>query len=112
MIIPNEFPSTRLRRLRRTDGLRRLVQESTLSVSDLIYPVFVQDGENRTDPVESMPGVFRHTIDSILKEAEKCVAKKIPAVAIFPVIGPALKTENAIEAFNPNGLIPDRKSVV
>ena len=106
MNIPNEFPFTRLRRLRRTDALRRLVQESALSVNDLIYPLFIQEGQNGSDPVSSMPGVLRHTVDSVLKEAGKCAALKIPAIAIFPVIDPSLKTETAIEAFNPEGLIP------
>ena len=103
---PSSFPHTRLRRLRHDDFTRRLVREHHLRADDLIYPVFVQEGQGRNDPVTSMPGVNRMSLDVLLPVAENCVRLGIPVLALFPVIDTALKTPDGIEAANPNGLIP------
>ncbi len=100
------FPHNRPRRLRRDDFTRRLVREHSLSVNDLIYPVFVLDGEKRREPVGSMPGVERLSLDLLLDLAEQCAKLEIPVMALFPVISPELKTPDGKEATNPNGLIP------
>ncbi|MHB1174861.1 MAG: porphobilinogen synthase [Sulfuriferula sp.] len=96
----------RMRRMRRDDFSRRLMRENQLSVDDLIYPVFVLDGADRVEQISSMPGVARVSIDRLLEVAGQCVALGIPAMALFPVIDPGLKTLNAEEAFNPDGLVP------
>jgi porphobilinogen synthase len=98
------FPATRLRRLRKNDFSRRLVRENTLTSSDLIYPVFVLEGENRREPILSMPGIERLSIDLLVKEADVLAALGIPAVALFPVTPPEAKSLMAEEAFNPDGL--------
>ena len=98
------YPNTRLRRIRAHDFSRRLVQENTLSADDLILPVFVIEGENCREPVASMPGVDRLSIDLLLAKAAKVFDLGIPALALFPVIGDARKTELAEEAYNPEGL--------
>ena len=95
-----------LRRLRRDAFTRNLVREHTLTSHDLIYPVFVMEGVGQRQPVASMPGVERLSIDLLLPVAEQCVALGIPVMALFPVIDPALKTPDGDEAFNPDGLIP------
>ena len=100
------FPAHRPRRLRRDDFTRRLVRENLVSVDDLIYPVFVLDGSGITQPVASMPGVERHSIDRLLGVAEKCAAARIPVMALFPVIEPALKTPDGRIATDPDGLVP------
>ena len=100
------FPATRLRRLRRDDFTRRLVREHRLGVEDLILPVFVLDGEGRRENVASMPGVERLSLDQLLPVAEECVKLGIPVMALFPVIDPALKTPDGLEAANPDGLVP------
>ena len=100
------FPSSRPRRLRRDDFTRRLVREHALSVNDLIYPVFVLEGEKRRESVASMPGVERMSLDLLLHVAEECVQLGIPVMALFPVISSHLKTPDGIEATNPHGLIP------
>ncbi|MHB1247146.1 MAG: porphobilinogen synthase [Sulfuriferula sp.] len=100
------YPKTRMRRMRRDDFSRRLMRENQLSVDDLIYPVFVLDGVDRVEQINSMPGVARVSIDRLLEVAGQCVALGIPAMALFPVIDPALKTLNAEESFNPDGLVP------
>ncbi len=102
----SQFPQKRMRRLRRNDFSRRLVQESHLSVDDFIYPVFVLDGKNRKEDVASMPGVVRQSLDVLMNQAEKCVQLGIPAMAIFPVVDESLKNLTADEAFNPDGLVP------
>jgi porphobilinogen synthase len=102
----SSFPNTRLRRMRRDPFSRRLMQENHLSVDDLIYPVFVLEGENRTEAVRSMPGVDRVSLDRLLPLAERACRLGVPALALFPVIDPALKTPCAREAWNPEGLIP------
>ena len=103
---PSQFPQTRLRRLRRDDFTRRLVRENHLRVDDFNYPLFLQEVQNKHDPVASMPGVNRMSLDVLLPVAENCVRLGIPVLALFPVIDPSLKTPDGIEAANPNGLIP------
>ena len=104
-LMPVQFPQIRLRRSRRTPSLRRIVAETGLSPADLIYPVFVLDGENRSEPVASMPGIQRRSIDGLLKEMGEAVDLGVPAVALFPVIDAALKTLNGDECANPEGLL-------
>ncbi len=99
------FPATRLRRLRRDDFSRRLVRENSLQVDDLIYPMFVCNGTALREPVPSMPGVKRLSIDELLIEAADCVALSIPAIALFPVIPEQGKSLDAQEAWNPDGLV-------
>ena len=106
MTIPTQFPHTRLRRLRRDDFTRRLVRENALSVNDLIYPVFVLDGEKKRESVASMPGVERLSLDLLLPVAEECVKLGIPVMALFPVIDSSLKTPDGREATNAKGLVP------
>ena len=98
------FPGVRPRRLRRDDFTRRLVRETRLGCEDLIQPVFVIEGSKRAEPVSSTPGVSRLSIDLLLRHAEGWVRDGIPAVALFPVVDSMLKTADAREAFNPNGL--------
>lgn len=98
------FPATRLRRNRRDEFSRRLVRENVLTTNDLILPVFVLDGENRREAVASMPGVERLTIDLLLEEAAHWVELGIPALALFPVTPPTLKSLDAAEAWNPQGI--------
>ena len=100
-----QFPETRMRRLRRTDWSRRLVRENHLTVDDLIWPVFVQDGTNRRTPIASMPGVERLSIDLLVEAVAHAAGLKIPAVAVFPATDPALKNEAATEALNPENLV-------
>ena len=100
------YPATRMRRLRQSDFARRLVREHRLTADDLIYPVFVLDGERRREPVASMPGVERLSIDLLVEAAAEWVELGIPALALFPVIDPALKSLDAAEASNPEGLVP------
>ncbi|MBT8103737.1 MAG: porphobilinogen synthase [Gammaproteobacteria bacterium] len=102
---PGQFPETRMRRSRRTPALRRLVAESTLSSADFIYPVFVLDGDGRTEAVPSMPGVSRNSIDRLLPELTVAFELGIPAVALFPVIDDTLKTLDGSECANPDGLM-------
>ncbi len=100
------YPANRPRRLRRDDFTRRLVREHALSPNDLIYPVFVLEGENRREPVASMPGVERVSLDLLLPVAEQCVSLGIPVMALFPVISSHLKSPDGQEATNPQGLVP------
>ncbi|GAB4208216.1 MAG: porphobilinogen synthase [Tibeticola sp.] len=100
------FPAGRPRRLRRDDFTRRLVREHALSVDDLILPVFVLEGRGRREPVGSMPGVERLSLDLLLPVAEDCVKLGIPVLALFPVIRGELKDERGSEARNPEGLVP------
>ncbi|EIJ71655.1 porphobilinogen synthase [Pasteurella bettyae] len=99
------FPSRRLRRLRKHDFSRRLVAENTLTANDLIYPVFVIEGENYREAVPSMPNVERLTIDQLLIEAGLLVKYGVPVIALFPVVGAEHKSLMAEEAYNPNGLV-------
>jgi porphobilinogen synthase len=101
-----QFPDVRMRRMRRDDFSRRLMRENHLRVDDLIYPVFVLDGNNRREDVGSMPGVQRLSLDLLLPVAEECVQLGIPVMALFPVIEGSLKTPDGREATNPDGLVP------
>ncbi|SQI34498.1 Delta-aminolevulinic acid dehydratase [Leminorella richardii] len=105
-VIPGAFPHRRLRRLRAHDFSRRLVCENQLTVNDLIYPVFIMEGENRRQDVPSMPGVSRMTVDILVKEAEELAKLGVPVISLFPVIEPSLKTLYAEEAYNSQGLVP------
>jgi porphobilinogen synthase len=106
MITKGVFPGTRMRRMRRDDFSRRLMCEHTLTVSDLIYPVFVLEGAGRTEAVASMPGVERMSLDRLLPVAEKALKLGVPALALFPVVDASRKTPGAEEAWNPAGLVP------
>jgi porphobilinogen synthase len=99
------FPATRLRRNRRTDWSRRLVRENALSTDDLIWPIFVIDGERKRTPVQAMPGVERLSIDLAVKATEEAATLGIPAVALFPNTEPSLRDEMASEAVNPANLV-------
>ena len=102
--VTGKFPTARMRRLRRHDFLRSLVRESTLSSTDLIYPVFILEGKGRSEPVESMPGIDRLSIDLLTREAESLLELGIPAIALFPVTPPDVKSDDGREAWNPEGL--------
>lgn len=107
MTIPyGRFPQRRLRRMRRDDFSRRLARESRLSADDLILPVFVLDGERAVQPVPSMPGVCRRSVDELLPIIEQALTLGVPAVTLFPVIEAPLKSPGAEEAYNPDGLVP------
>jgi len=105
-IITGQYPTTRMRRMRRDPFSRALMRENTVTASDLIYPVFILDGENQRQQVASMPGVERVSVDLLLKVAEECVSLGIPVLALFPVIDASLKTYDGVEATNPDGLVP------
>ncbi len=98
------WPATRLRRMRRDDFSRRLMRENTLTVDDLIYPVFVLEGKNQTETVASMPGVERMSADLLVREAEELARLGVPAMALFPVTPADVKTLDGKEAWNPDGL--------
>ena len=100
------FPEVRMRRMRRDDFSRRLMRELVLTTNDLIYPVFVVDGKGESQPVASMPGVSRLSLDRLLPVAERCVKLGVPVMALFPAIEPKLKTPDGREAANARGLIP------
>jgi porphobilinogen synthase len=101
----HQFPRTRLRRTRSSAGLRRMVAETHLSPADLIYPVFVLEDGKASEPVASMPGINRHSIDALLEEIRRGTRLGIPAVALFPVIDAQGKSENGEESANPDGLV-------
>jgi porphobilinogen synthase len=98
------FPRTRMRRMRYNDFSRRLMRENRLSVDDLIYPMFVTEGTNRREPISSMPGIERFSLDLLLAQAEEIYNLGIPAIALFPVTPADKKSDDAAEAFNPDGL--------
>ncbi|SEP57644.1 porphobilinogen synthase [Thalassovita taeanensis] len=98
------FPITRFRRTRQSPQIRALVQENTLSVGDLIWPVFVRDGDGVEEPVPSMPGVMRRSVDKVVEAAREAADLGIPAICLFPYTDPALKTPDCAEAWNPDNL--------
>lgn len=98
------YPATRLRRLRRTPAIRALVQETTISPADFIWPVFVRDGEGVVEPIASMPGVNRLSVEKAVDAAREAHALGIPSICLFPYTDPALKTEDCAEAWNPDNL--------
>jgi len=100
-----KFPVTRMRRMRRDDFSRRLMRETRLTTDDLIFPIFIVEGEKQRQPIESMPGMFRLSIDELLKEAQELIDLNIPAIALFPSLDDSLKTINGCEAFNDDGLV-------
>ncbi|QCO54884.1 porphobilinogen synthase [Pseudorhodobacter turbinis] len=99
-----QYPATRFRRLRKSDALRRLSQENALSVNDLIWPLFVREGENVSEPVTSMPGVQRLSVDLIVKAAEEAAELGIPAICLFPYTDPDNRTDDCAEAWNPDNI--------
>lgn len=102
----SRFPAIRMRRMRKDAFSRALMRENTITAADLIYPVFILDGQNRREAVPSMPGVERVSVDLLLPIADECVSLGIPVMALFPVIDASLKTPDGIEAANPDGLVP------
>ena len=106
MQVLGKYPQRRMRRNRKSEFARRLVCEHILTPDDFIYPVFVIDGQRRSEPVPSMPGIERLSADRLVPVAERCVELGIPAIALFPVIESSLKSPDGAEAFNPDGLIP------
>jgi len=104
--MPRSFPATRMRRNRASEFARRLVRETELSTSDLIYPVFVIEGEQQREPVSSMPGVDRLSIDLLLEQARRAFDLGIPMLALFPNLDQSLRTENGEQAYSPDGLVP------
>jgi porphobilinogen synthase len=106
IITPSQYPAVRMRRMRRDPFSRALMRENTLTASDLIYPVFILDGQNQRQQVASMPGVERVSVDLLMKVAEECVSLGIPVLALFPMVDASLKTYDGVEATNPDGLVP------
>ncbi|MDO9054875.1 MAG: porphobilinogen synthase [Gallionella sp.] len=106
MQLLGQYPNKRMRRMRRDAFSRDLMRENVLTPADFIYPVFVLEGTNKVEDIKSMPGVQRKTLDLLLKDAEQCVRLGIPVMAIFPVIEAPLKSLDAAEAYNPDGLVP------
>ena len=100
-----EMPVTRMRRMRKDSFSRRLMRETRLSIDDLIFPVFIIDGSNEKQNIDSMPDIYRMSIDVLLKEAAELVALGIPAIALFPSPDDSVKTEDGSESFNPDGLV-------
>ena len=105
MIITGKFPALRLRRNRKFEWTRRLIQESSLSTSDLILPIFLIDGKNKNQSIKSMPGVHRYTIDRLGKVVDRALSQKIPMVALFPYTNSKLKNNNGSEALNEDNLV-------
>lgn len=101
-----QFPSTRMRRNRFSDFSRRLVRENQLSANDFIYPVFVIEGASKREPIDSMPGIERVSIDELKREVEELLGLGVPAIALFPKIDGSLKTLDGAAAFDPDGLVP------
>lgn len=104
--VPAQFPGIRMRRMRRDPFSRALMRENAVTASDLIYPVFILEGTHQREPVLSMPGVERVSVDLLLKVAEECVGLGVPVLALFPVIDVSKKTPDGAEAANPEGLVP------
>ena len=107
-----KYSNKRMRRMRRDAFSRDLMREHSLSAADLIYPVFVLEGEGRVEDVASMPGVQRKSIDLLLKDAAECVRLGVPVMALFPVVDASLKSDDAREAYNPHGLVPRVVSIL
>tara|TARA_B100000579_G_C22744990_1_gene811027 strand:+ start:1 stop:990 length:990 start_codon:yes stop_codon:yes gene_type:complete len=105
MIITGKYPNLRLRRNRKADWCRRLVQENTLSVNDLILPIFIIDGKNKRESIKTMPGVYRYSIDKIPMILDGAVKNKIPMVALFPFTNSKFKNNSGTEALNENNLV-------
>ena len=102
--VPRAFPATRMRRMRRDDFSRRMMRETLLTPDDLIYPCFVLEGSNQREPIASMPGIDRLSIDLLVAEAKHLFSLGVPAIALFPVTPASAKSDDAREAYNPQGL--------
>ncbi len=105
MKILGKYPALRLRRVRKSDWIRRLVAENNLSVNDLILPIFIREGKNKIEPIKSMPGINRYTVDNISSIVEKACKFRIPLVALFPYTPDKKKDSNGREALNENNLV-------
>ena len=105
MIITGKFPALRLRRNRKFEWTRRLVQESNLSSDDLILPIFLTDGKNKVQSIKTMPGIKRYSIDKLTKVIDGALSHKIPMVALFPYTNNKIKDEIGSEALNENNLV-------
>ena len=104
-MITGKYPNLRLRRNRKTDWSRRLVEESTLSANDLILPIFLTEGKNRVQSIKTMPGVFRYSIDKLSKIRDRAILLKLPMVALFPYTNSKVKNKYGTEALNENNLV-------
>ena len=105
MRITGSYPKTRLRRNRKSDWSRRLVRENTLSPNDLIWPIFIREGKNIKEPIKTMPGVYRYSLDKVENLVEKAIGRKIPMIALFPNTPTSKKNKKGTEALNKNNLI-------
>ena len=105
MIITGKFPALRLRRNRKFEWTRRLIQESSLSSNDLILPIFLIDGKNKNQSIKSMPGIYRYTIDMLGKVIDRALSQKIPMVALFPYTNSKLKNSLGSESLNEDNLV-------
>ena len=105
MKIIGSYPKTRLRRLRKSKWMRNLISENSISQNDLILPIFIREGKNKTDIIKSMPGVKRYSIDQLPKILKKVKDYKIPMIALFPYISDKKKDNIGSESLNPNNLI-------
>ena len=99
------YPNVRLRRNRKSDWSRRLVRESNLSTNDLIWPIFIREGRNIKEPIKSMPGVYRYSLDKLEKIVEKAIKYKLPAITLFPNTPDVKKDSKGSEALNKNNLV-------
>ena len=104
-MITGKYPNLRLRRNRKAEWTRRLVEESSLSSNDLILPIFLIDGKNRIQSIKTMPGVFRYSIDKLSKIVDKAIFLKIPMVALFPYSNSKVKNKHGSEALNEDNLV-------
>ena len=105
MKIVGKYPALRMRRIRKRDWIRRLVAENSLSVNDLILPIFIREGKNKIEPIRSMPGINRYTVDKVNQIVEKACKVKIPLVALFPYTQNNKKNNNGTESLNENNLV-------
>ena len=105
MIITGKYPNLRLRRNRNSDWSRRLVRENTLSVNDLILPIFLIEGKNKKKTIKSMPEIYRYSIDRLSEVIDKAVSNRIPMVALFPYTNSKLKNSDGTEALNEDNLV-------
>ena len=105
MIITGKYPNLRLRRNRKSDWSRRLIQENNLSINDLVLPIFLTEGINKKIPIKSMPDVYRYSIDKLGTILDKAIKRKIPMIALFPYTNPKIKNELGSEALNENNLV-------
>ena len=105
MKILGSYPTTRLRRVRKSDWIRRLVSENRLSVDDLILPIFIKEGRNQIEPIKTMPGIHRYSVDKVNKIVDEATNKGIPMIALFPYTPLKKKNAKGSEALNENNLV-------